>query len=48
MSSIRDRVGAAKLILDMVENLAQSSNAENESTEATSIEIIVEDASVDE
>ena len=47
-TSIRDRVGAAKLILDMIVSLSQISKEEREDESATSIEIIVEDASVDE
>ena len=48
VSSIRDRVGAAKLILEMVESLANSTKDESTDNAATTIEIIVEDASVDE
>lgn len=47
-TSIRDRVGAAKLILDMIMSLSQIAKDESEDDGATSIEIIVEDASVDE
>ena len=47
-ASVRDRVGAAKLLLEMVENLADRANEENVDTQATEIEIIVEDASADE
>lgn len=48
VSSIRDRVGAAKLILEMVESLANSTKDESTDNAATTIEIIVEDASIDE
>ena len=47
-ASVRDRVGAAKLILEMVENLADRADEEVKDDNATEIEIIVEDASKDE
>jgi DNA-binding phage protein len=45
-SSLRDRMGAAKLMLEMVENIANvADEAQIDDESAASIEIIVEDAS---
>ena len=48
VTSTRDRVGAAKLILEMVDHLARYASEEEADETAASIEIIVEDASQDE
>lgn len=45
-SSLRDRMGAAKLLLEMVENIANVADEEQIADEcAATIEVIVEDAS---
>ena len=48
VTSTRDRVGAANLILEMVDHLARYASEEEADETAASIEIIVEDASQDE